>query len=665
MDVSQKLKRIKHNLVNSTKRDGDNDIKSIAFLEARNAKIFNTISTYRKDLTATIKTGVKEENLEKRKKKLDEHTLSTNLKELSLELEGSRSTCLHKVMRKISDVVNIISEEKVKSDKNIEERVIDYLSTFQDIEKTMTKNKEKWVNSCTDLNIALKALEKEPTAAHQEAVDIAQLKMENLKDTSITDTYVLATREQEVAKVFATYVEEMYQHHRIAMTELQKLLPLIRNDIDNARPRPMFGVDLSEHLRHYNTRLSVVIEKCCTLLRKTGFTEKGLFRINGNNSKIRRMKAAFDCGQIDIDEKVFLNDPNSVCSTLKCYLRELPDPLLTNGLFTEWTTAIKLEGEARLRAFEQCIGKLPQSHFDNLTYLIHFLSDMLQHQHITAMNASNIAIVMGPNLLGSDLEGNNSVGTKVVETLLVNAPRFFGIPSGPTHVRIGSDDCTQPSTRNDSFRFSPGAASSPRMSRPKEKAPPPPEQEVGVGSLIDIGDNGSVTSINQLGVTNMSPVLSSPPDQMSPLAQFEASVQKPLGDFSDDSFDEYDDEQEAGVLVRNVCKPHRPPPPALRQGPVKARPMSYHMAVGGESPSTKQNVTSLSASPTPPQRNRTSMVVTNPLAAHSQLSAKTSSPSPVPAERSVGEATSASRPKPPLPVKPKPSDANEKETCRL
>ena len=71
-------------------------------------------------------------------------------------------------------------------------------------------------------------------------------------------------------------------------------------DTDNARPRPVFGVDLTEHLRHSQTRIAVVLEQCCDFLRERGMTEKGVFRVSGNNTKIRRMKAAFDAGQINV-----------------------------------------------------------------------------------------------------------------------------------------------------------------------------------------------------------------------------------------------------------------------------------------------------------------------------------------------------------------------------
>lgn len=51
------------------------------------------------------------------------------------------------------------------------------------------------------------------------------------------------------------------------------------------------------------------------------------------------MKAAFDAHEIcastnELSE--YVSDPHSICSVLKCYLRELPEPLLTRELHTEW-----------------------------------------------------------------------------------------------------------------------------------------------------------------------------------------------------------------------------------------------------------------------------------------------------------------------------------------
>ncbi len=66
---------------------------------------------------------------------------------------------------------------------------------------------------------------------------------------------------------------------------------------------------------------------------------QGLFRVSGNNNRIRRLKAAFDAHQINnssLEIAEYINDPHSVCSVLKCYLRELPEPLMTHNLHSDW-----------------------------------------------------------------------------------------------------------------------------------------------------------------------------------------------------------------------------------------------------------------------------------------------------------------------------------------
>ncbi|KAK6051454.1 RhoGAP domain protein [Cooperia oncophora] len=441
-DVGQKFRRIKHNLVNSSKID-DDDLKIVNALEHRNQKVINAVSIYRKHVSNTVKTGLREENVDKRRKKLDEFSLCADLRDISTDLEASHTTCLHRVIQKISQALQVIVDEKVKHDMMIEKRVLDDLVQFQEMEKALCKSRERLSNAFTDVDIAKKALEKADSTSSnivqlQDTLDASQLKLENQKDNTITDVYSLAAKEQEIAKVFTALLEEQLEYHRVAMRTLEMVLPEIRRDIDNARPRPVFGVDLSEHLRHTQGRVALVLEKCCTMLRTSGFNEKGLFRVNGNNTKIRRMKAAFDAGQIDSDERAYSLDPHSVCSVLKSYLRELPDPLLTHRLHNDWVNASRLEDEAKLQAFERCIGELPACHRHNLTYLINFLSEMLQHQEQTAMNCSNLAIVFGPNLLGGDIDGNNAVGTKIVETLLKNAPRLFGCPVVSSNSHSGS-----------------------------------------------------------------------------------------------------------------------------------------------------------------------------------------------------------------------------------
>lgn len=173
--------------------------------------------------------------------------------------------------------------------------------------------------------------------------------------------------------VFTTYVEEMIEYHRAALTAFEQAFPHIRNEIGRSKfvlhpaasftCQPVFGVDLKHHLRKTGRSVSVVIEKCVDLIRSSGYEEKGtssvpsrlsnafflwedaavagLFRISGNANKIRRLKAAFDAWQVDDDSDTFARDPHSVCSVLKSYLRELPDSLLCDDLHANWQTAVR------------------------------------------------------------------------------------------------------------------------------------------------------------------------------------------------------------------------------------------------------------------------------------------------------------------------------------
>lgn len=69
--------------------------------------------------------------------------------------------------------------------------------------------------------------------------------------------------------------------------------------------------------------------------------EEGLFRIPGSASKVKKLKSSFDASCVDIEE--FSRDPHTVAGSLKMYLRELPEPLLTYAYYEEWINAAKYD----------------------------------------------------------------------------------------------------------------------------------------------------------------------------------------------------------------------------------------------------------------------------------------------------------------------------------
>ncbi|KAG9338827.1 hypothetical protein JZ751_025264 [Albula glossodonta] len=102
--------------------------------------------------------------------------------------------------------------------------------------------------------------------------------------------------------------------------------------------------------------------------------------------------------------------PLGVTGALKSYLRELPEPLMTYDLYNEWFRAAgEKDVNDRLERLKEVLRKLPQENYNNLRYLVQFLSRLSEQQAVNRMTPSNIAIVLGPNLLWPRLEDENAL----------------------------------------------------------------------------------------------------------------------------------------------------------------------------------------------------------------------------------------------------------------
>lgn len=148
-------------------------------------------------------------------------------------------------------------------------------------------------------------------------------------------------------------------------------------------------------------------------------------------SKVRRMKLSLDAGLFNVPMASDYKDLHVVASVLKCYLRELPEPLLTYRLYEHFMVASRQPTEqARLNALWECIHLLPDANYQNLRYLIKFLSTLTQNQSTNKMTPSNLAIVIAPNLLWAadestfDMNITTAVNC-VVELLIKHADWFF------------------------------------------------------------------------------------------------------------------------------------------------------------------------------------------------------------------------------------------------
>lgn len=109
--------------------------------------------------------------------------------------------------------------------------------------------------------------------------------------------------------------------------------------------------DWEAKYRELETRmLPALVARCAQHLLIWGVQEEGLFRVNGRPAHVSKLRAEFDTGvdydMTDCDPGDI--DPHAVASVFRAFLRELPEPILTNHLLPYFDAAIIEESNSNL-----------------------------------------------------------------------------------------------------------------------------------------------------------------------------------------------------------------------------------------------------------------------------------------------------------------------------
>ncbi|XP_024600416.1 rho GTPase-activating protein 17 isoform X4 [Neophocaena asiaeorientalis asiaeorientalis] len=380
---------------------------------------------------------------ERRHKKLPVTALAQNMQEASTQLEDS---LLGKMLETCGDAENQLALELSQHEVFVEKEIVDPLYGIAEVEIPNIQKQRKqlarlvldWDSVRARWNQAHKSsgtnFQGLPSKIDtlKEEMDEAGNKVEQCKDQLAADMYNFMAKEGEYGKFFVTLLEAQADYHRKALAVLEKALPELRAHQDKWAEKPAFGTPLEEHLKRSGREIALPLEACVMLLLETGMKEEGLFRIGAGASKLKKLKAALDCSTSHLDE--FYSDPHAVAGALKSYLRELPEPLMTFNLYEEWTQVASVQDQdKKLQDLWRTCQKLPPQNFVNFRYLIKFLAKLAQTSDINKMTPSNIAIVLGPNLLWAKNEGTlaemaaaTSVHVvAVIEPIIQHANWFF------------------------------------------------------------------------------------------------------------------------------------------------------------------------------------------------------------------------------------------------
>ncbi|XP_062953599.1 T-cell activation Rho GTPase-activating protein isoform X2 [Cynocephalus volans] len=195
-----------------------------------------------------------------------------------------------------------------------------------------------------------------------------------------------------------------------------------------------------------NDTLPRPIQDILTILCLKGPSTEGVFRKAANEKARKELKEGLNSGgAVDLEGLPV----HLLAVVLKDFLRSIPLKLLSCDLFEEWMGALeKQKEEDRIEALKQVADKLPRPNLLLLKHVVSVLYLISRNSEVSKMDASNLAICVGPNMLTRDSDQdlsfeaqkdlNNKIKT-LVEFLIDNCLEIFG-ENIPAKSSITSDD---------------------------------------------------------------------------------------------------------------------------------------------------------------------------------------------------------------------------------
>lgn len=190
-------------------------------------------------------------------------------------------------------------------------------------------------------------------------------------------------------------------HLEMEFIEMRTLLKRAPSD----RKSGVFGFKLNVTSRNENASVPLIVRKCVEEIERRGMTSQGLYRISGNARRKKQLHAQFDedSTTVDLSEENY-PDVNVIAGILKDYLRELPEPLITESLSKILIKAAKdkvqeQDAASQKRVLSKLLVQLPPINRETLVYLLNHFMRVIAEKDTNKMDAHNLSVCFGPVLL--------------------------------------------------------------------------------------------------------------------------------------------------------------------------------------------------------------------------------------------------------------------------
>jgi len=150
---------------------------------------------------------------------------------------------------------------------------------------------------------------------------------------------------------------------------------------------------------------------CIKEIEARGMDDVGIYRVAGSEADANEILDKFRRGG---PPQLARYEIHAVTSCLKKFLRQLKEPVIPLSLWQVFVDAARDPDTTDAEtAMYQAISELPQPNRDTLAYLIVHLQAVASNSKVNKMNVDNLAMVMGPTILGNSSNDPMAVMTEV------------------------------------------------------------------------------------------------------------------------------------------------------------------------------------------------------------------------------------------------------------
>ncbi|OQR70271.1 hypothetical protein BIW11_11733, partial [Tropilaelaps mercedesae] len=167
----------------------------------------------------------------------------------------------------------------------------------------------------------------------------------------------------------------------------------------------VFGVPLDVLIgREQGNGVPLILKRCVEEVEKRGLDIVGIYRLCGSALRKKILRESFERNSWTVDLTAeHVPDINVITSLIKDYLRELPEPLFTKGLFDMLADGLSVcmpddpTGNAKLMF--GILDCLPKANRSTALFLLDHLKQVVAHCDTNKVTSQSLAVSFGPILM--------------------------------------------------------------------------------------------------------------------------------------------------------------------------------------------------------------------------------------------------------------------------